>query len=159
MKEVDAIKWLKGFKPRTCPTHCWWEHYLGQLLYKYSCFLVSWPFADLVIRSCLIPRYIIKKISLTCILEDVHSDVYSSMIHNVEKLEANQIPIDKGIDCRLNLREEIHTSRDGFMNEGHICMWGMSSICCMLTGYIGCQLPVPPKHHLWSVLNQKSSVY
>lgn len=52
----------------------------------------------------------------------MHSDVYSSMIHNVEKLEANQIPIDKGIDHRLNLREEIHTSGDGFMNAGHICM-------------------------------------
>lgn len=75
-----------------------------------------------MIRSCLIPRYIIKKISLTYTLEDMHSNVCSSMIHNVEKLEANQILIDKGIDRRWNLREEIHTSGDGFMNEGHICM-------------------------------------
>ena len=73
-------------------------------------------------RSCLIPRYIIEKISLTYTLGDVYSNVYSSMIHDVKKLEANQIPVDKGIDYRLNLREKIHTSREGFMNEGHICM-------------------------------------
>ena len=52
----------------------------------------------------------------------MYTYVYSSMIHDVKKLEANQIPVDKGIDCRLNLREKIHTSREGFMNEGHICM-------------------------------------
>ena len=50
-----------------------------------------------MIRSYLIPRYIIKKISLTYTLEDVYSNIYSSIIHNVKKLEADQIPMDQGV--------------------------------------------------------------
>ena len=38
----------------------------------------------------------------------MYNNVYGSTTHNVKKLEANQIPIDKEMDYRLTLREKIH---------------------------------------------------